>query len=326
MPTETNKSFNSTQFYDQTCLLPYFSAHIQHQLQDINMFVLRPLGVLVAVLSLVCNTLSLLTVIRCPRLRHPSMLILTSLSVTDLTYGLYALVYEVSYLSNAHICSKQPIEIYGKYIGILCCLTTFTNIAMISRDRYLALSSPTWYRSHMTRPRVFKGILSCWLCSAMSILIIFALDKARFNHQGPFFAIVFLCYITCSFMIVLNYIRFLVRNRRSSRIVGINMRSVAQRERKMARVVSLIVLCFLFTVLPATLSPVILTAMRVPLHRFGTLNNLLMTTNGLLNPLLNYGRNKDLRKVMLEMIKCNQSQSMRHLKTIRYDSNSRVLN
>lgn len=304
MPTETNKSFNSTQFYDQTCLLPNVSKPIQHQLQDINMFVLRPLGVLIAFMSFVCNTFVLFTVIRCQRLRYPSMLILTSLSVTDLTYALYALVYEVSYLSNPHICSKQPIENYGKYIGILCSLTTFTNMAMISRDRYLALSRPTWYRSHMTRPRVFKGILSCWLAGTVFILMIFALDKAGFN-QGPFFVGVFLFYVTCTFLIVFNYIRFLIKNRRSRQIVGTNMRSVAQRERKITRVVSFIVLCFLFTVLPAMLSPVILTAMRMPLHRFGTFNNLLMTTNGLLNPLLNYGRNNDLRKVMLEMKKCN---------------------
>ena len=83
------------------------------------------------------------------------------------------------------------------------------------------------------------------------------------------------------------------------------MRSVVEREKKMNRVVSVILLCFLFSCMPALTSPVILVAIRMPLDAFRTFNMLLITINGLLNPVLNYGRNRDLRTAMLKMLKCH---------------------
>ena len=43
----------------------------------------------------------------------------------------------------------------------------------------------------------------------------------------------------------------------------------------------------------------------MPLDPFITFNMLLITINGLLNPVLNYGKNTDMRKAMLNMLKCH---------------------
>ena len=50
-------------------------------------------------------------------------------------------------------------------IGGLCTLATLGNLAVISRDRYLAVRRPVWYRSHMTISRVFKTVCLPWLIS-----------------------------------------------------------------------------------------------------------------------------------------------------------------
>ena len=298
----SNKSYNSSQFHYQLCLLSSPQEEVDQPFKAINTFLLRPAHILVAVMSLICNTLVLLNVIRCQRLRHPSMLILTSLSVTDLTFGLYALLREILFLANPKVCF-QPIEEYGRYIAMFSYLATITNVALISRDRYLALSQPTWYHNHITKIYVYKRILLCWVGSAIGVLLLVVAERTK-NLQKYFASLLFFNIVSIS-IILLNYIRFLIANRRNTRIYGINIPSVAQREKKMAEVVSMILLCFLFTVLPAQLGPLIIYAMKLSLDRFRTFNYLLMTINGFLNPLLNYGRNKDLRRALSETIKCN---------------------
>ena len=40
---------------------------------------------------------------------------------------------------------------FGRGVSIACWLSTIGNLAIISRDRYLAVSKPWWYRSHVSR-------------------------------------------------------------------------------------------------------------------------------------------------------------------------------
>ena len=112
-------------------------------------------------------------------------------------------------------------------------------------------------------------------------------------------------------------------NRRNTRILGRNI-TVAKREKKMTRVVSVILLCFLFTFLPAMFIPIIITLMGLPIKRFQTLNTFLMTINGFLNPSLNFGRNKDMQRALFYMIKCQQGR--RYPQVIRYNRNTRNQN
>ena len=298
-----NESINSSQLPYHACLIPNIPEQIQHQVRDITNYAVRPLGMLMAAMSFVCNTLVVLTVARSQSLRQPSLLMLCSLSITDVIAAIHALVRDALIMSDPHFCS-EPFREVSTYLGILCYLATLSNLAMISRDRYLAVCKPSWYRYHMTRSRAFKGIILSWLASMMLTLSAFYLVKKGFSYKLVF-VILILFYVFCFFMIVFNYVRFLIANRRNTRSVGPNIRFVVEREKKMNRVVSVILLCFLFSFMPALISPVILVAIRMPLDAFRTFNMLLMTINGLLNPVLNYGRNRDMRIAMLKMLKCH---------------------
>ena len=85
------------------------------------------------------------------------------------------------------------------------------------------------------------------------------------------------------------------------------MRAVLKREKQIANTVGLIVLVLCLTVLPAMTVPLVLftfgfrpedtTPLRPFYYIFGTLN-------GLLNPILNYGRNNDVRRAVRNLIKC----------------------
>ena len=85
------------------------------------------------------------------------------------------------------------------------------------------------------------------------------------------------------------------------------MRTVLKHEKKIANTVGLILLVLCLTVLPAVIAPFVLfnfgfrpedmTPLRPFYCIFGTLN-------GPLNPILNYGRNKDVRRAVCSLIKC----------------------
>jgi len=84
------------------------------------------------------------------------------------------------------------------------------------------------------------------------------------------------------------------------------MRAVLRREKQIANTVGLILLVLCLTVLPAMTVPFVLfnvgfrpedtTPLRPFYHIFGILN-------GLLNPVLNYGRNKDVRRAVCGLIR-----------------------
>ena len=317
-----NWSMNSTQFPYQACLLSKLPERIEPHFQAI-MHVVRPLATMIAIMSLVCNTLVLVIVKRFQHFRQPSHLILCSLAITDLILALHTLVRDVILLSDPHTCLEPAFEKYGAHIGILCYLATLANLAMISRDRYLALGKPLWYHNHMTRSRALKGIALTWLASSATTLLVFTINKLGFGYI-PVFIVIVLFYVGSIPMILLNYVRLqFLANTRNTRVLGRNV-SAVEREKKLTRVVSQILICFLFTFLPALLAPIVLVAMGLPIDPFRTFNRFVMTINGFLNPLLNFGRNKDMRRALFYMIKCQQGRT--YPQAILYNRNTRNQN
>ena len=108
------------------------------------------------------------------------------------------------------------------------------------------------------------------------------------------------------------YIGVLVVNCRhgaSMHLYGGPMRAVLRREKQIANTVGLILLVLCLTLLPAMTVPFVVfnfgfrpedtTPLRPPYYIFATLN-------GLLNPLLNYGRIDDVRRAVRSLIRCQR--------------------
>ena len=308
--TPANESINSSLSPYKVCLIPNLLEDLQHQVRDISNYIVVPLDTLLAVMSFICNMLVFITITRTKSLRHPSLLMLCSLSISDLTWALFTLIKNSIHLLHPHMCPEEGNEKMS--IGILCYLATLSNLAMISRDRYLAMSRPAWYQSHVSRSRarVVKTTLFTWLSSILTTLTVYTLSElviSSFKFVVIMFIIIFLFYVVCIFLILFNYVNIFIANRQHSRNMRIqvgNMRAAIEKEKKLTRIVSVILLYFVFSFLPALLSPVILVAFRLPLKPFWPFNSLLLTFNGLVNPLLNYGRNKEIRRAMLIIVRC----------------------
>ena len=300
-----NQSTNSSNFPYQRCLMPNLATDLQHQVQNISNYIVVPFDTLLGVMSLICNALVLVTITRTKSLRHPSLLMLCSLSISDVMWALFTVVRNSLTFLHPYMCLEESLE--KECFGILCYLATLSNLTMISRDRYLAMSRPMWYRNHVRRSstRVVKATLTSWLSCVLTTLVVYLLFKTVTSVKIVFI-IIFLFYVVCIVMIFLNYIGFFMANRRHSRTLQIragNMRAAAEKEKKLTQIISVILLCFLVSFLPALISPVIINAIGLPFKPFRPFSSLLLTFNGLLNPLLNYGRNRDIRKAVLQMLR-----------------------
>ena len=294
-------------FSFQACLMPNLPEEMQHQIRSISNYVVTPLDSVLAIMAFVCNTFTCFTVARTKSLQHPSLLMLCSLSISDLIWALFALAANVSIFLDPHMC---PVREYAEQspIGMLCFLATLSNLAVISRDRYQAICRPAWYRHHANRSRAIKSIALSWLASVATALSMYIVLKVRHSEIHVLLMVIFLFYVVCTLMILLNYFRFFIANKRRCRNLQIQVRSRrAEREKKMTRVITAIVLCFLFSFLPALLSPFVLYGMGISrVNAFLPFIRLLMTLNGFLNPLINYSRNGDMRLAMRNVLKCER--------------------
>ena len=173
-------------------------------------------------MSFICNTLVFITITRIKSLRHPSLLLLCSLTISDLIWALFTIIVRVFVLLDPHMCPEISRE--EVCIGIFCFLATLSNLLMISRDRYLAMSRPAWYGGHVSRSRarVIRATLLSWLSSMLITLIVYAIFKTEISYFIPvIFILIFLIYVVYTLMFLFNYVRFFIANRQHSRNIRV---------------------------------------------------------------------------------------------------------
>ena len=269
-------------------------------------------------LSVTCNTVILVAILRTRSIQRPSMLLLCSLSTTDVIWAVMSFFQNTKYFVLKNLCPKETAaeEVFAR---LLCFFSTIGSLAMISCDRLLAVNNPWWYRSHATRSRAIKQIAMVWV-----IGVLLAVMGSGHNHFPSVSSIFLYLGGTASICYVLTiigcYIGVLIgncRHRASMHLYGGPMRIVLKRQKKIAITVGLILLVSCLTLLPATIIPIVFyhcnstnLSDETPLK---PLKIIFVTLNGLLNPLLNYGRDEDVRRTVRSLIKCRRCcQQVRH--------------
>ena len=292
----------SSGFPYEACLMPNLPENQQQQMRDFTNYFVRPLGMLIALMSFVSNSLVIITVARKKSFQQPSRLMLSSLAVTDFLYAPYSLIRDITTLTHEHMCPiGQFSESISHSMSVLCLLATLTNVAVISRDRYLAVTKPWWYRRHVTKSRAVKMICAAW---SISLLIAFlSFFKLDFIPNASYISLVI--YFVCFFIIGLSYLGIFLKKNQSGN--DGQMAVVSQREKRLANTVALILLVLCLTFLPGLILPLALHI--AGLHRlkpFRPFYTFLLLLNGFLNPLVNFARSKDMRRGLCELFKCSR--------------------
>ena len=279
---------------------------IQHRVRYMTNYVVQPLYMLLASVAFVCNALICVTVVRTKSLQRPSLLLLSSLSVTDLIYALLSMYIGIKTVLREGMC-LAIMESKERAMIVLCSLATLGTLAVISRDRYLAATKPWWYRNHMTKSRAIKMSCIPWLISVVltfvhMVYFIYKIDS-RYKRFVPTITLVYYC--ICFIVIIFSHLGIYFKK---PPVVGIReMQAVMRREKKSAATIRLILLVLLLTFLPALLWPIVLGLNgNEDVGPYRPFMLFLFIVDTVANPLLNFGRNKDMRKAIRGLLRCFQ--------------------
>ncbi|XP_078382352.1 melanocyte-stimulating hormone receptor-like [Oculina patagonica] len=291
------------------CLVPDISVELQEKLRDVANSVFLPLDLIMALLSLLSNLLLLAAVARTKSRQHPSLILLCSLSISDLLWAAFVFYRDIRKATHLHLCPTSRGE--NAYISILCLFATLSNLAVISKDRHQAVSNAQWYRNHKNRLRTVKEASVSWCLSVVALLLVFMLNRFLPEKRFLVFFVGVVFYVTCVITIIGSYIGIFVANRRQKKNMtqhGRRPLAVLKREKQLAKTIGFILLALVFTLLPALASPIILTIMgyrsKAPFRPFFTV---FITFNGLMNPLINCGRNDTIRRSVRDIFVCSRA-------------------
>ena len=177
---------NPSQHPEKACLIAGLSSNVQHEILNIGNYVFRPLSFILAFFAFVFNTLVIIAVARTKSPQYPSMM--CSLAVTDIIFPLYSLYRYIEVFTHEHMCPTSHAH-PGLYFAVsgLCTLGTLGNLAVLSRDRYLSVRRPVWYRNHMKISRAFKTLTLAYQCGICSFNVLFKPFEQSLHTYGTSF-------------------------------------------------------------------------------------------------------------------------------------------
>lgn len=299
MAFSQNITFNDTSPLPYlACLVPGISVELQEKLRNITNAVFLPLNLVMASLSFLSNLLLFVAVARMKTRQHPALKLLCSLAISDLLWAVVDFSRGIRKAAHIHLCPAKREEY--TYISILCVFATLSNLAVISKDRYRAVQRPRWYRAHMTKSRALKEGIASWLLSLILVIVTFILSRLLPEKRFLAHIVGVIFYLGCLIVIISCYAGIFVANRRHSRYMSQKkMQSLAalEREKQLAWTIGFILLALGITFLPALATPIVLTTMGYRgLAPFRPYFMVLITFNGLINPLINCRRNDAIRR------------------------------
>ena len=198
---------------------------------------------------------------------------------------------------------------YGKavFFCLFPSIESLLILALLSIERYIAMKFSLRYASLMTTPRLTGAVLCSWIISVISVIL-------RLIPVTYSFAVVFV-YVTVipaiSIIVFCHTTVYLVSRRNVRRIRTEQLPSETKtkfvEERKALKTTSIIIVFVFLSFVPSLLYGMFSGDIRQTNLRPLVLSCILL--NSLLNPVIHCWRNKDLRKVMMELLKMRQNEN-----------------
>lgn len=191
-------------------------------------------------MSLVANFLVLAAVVRTRSLQRPSLLLLCNLSATELLWTVFTIVRNSARITHVNLCPEQT-GLEPMFV-VLCVLSTLGNLAIISKDRHLAVKKPWWYRCHVTRSHVFRKTALLWIFSVVVAILVHP------KIHLPAFRIILiiaasLFHLVCIVVMISSYVGILIANRRHTQTMHQqrgHLLTLFERENRLPNTVGLI--------------------------------------------------------------------------------------
>ena len=148
----------------------------------INHAVFAAVNGLLCVFAFLSNLVAIVAVVKKPALHKPSNILLCSLAFADCLSGVISqplLIARRLMLHRAHISCDYQLELYVLHRCFLrlSTLLSLVNIAVMSCDRYIALSKPLQYRANGSNKgkESYKQIMLLWLQNFIAVILVCSL-------------------------------------------------------------------------------------------------------------------------------------------------------
>ena len=242
------------------------------------------------------------------RLQSFCNILLACLAGTDLAVGLVSqplfIAQEIFFLSGASV--EDYCHFYRKtvFFCLFPSIESLLILALLSMERYIAMKFSLRYASLITTPRLTGVALCSWIISVISVilwLIPLTYSFAVYVTVIPAISIIVFCHTTV----------YLVSRRHMRRIKTEQLPSETKtkfvEERKALKTTSIIIVFLFLSFVPSLLYGIFSREIRQTNLRPLVLSRIFL--NSLLNPVIHCWRNRDLRKVMTELLKMRQNEN-----------------
>ena len=261
-------------------------------------------------ISILGNALVLAAIIRTPSIRSTSMIMLSSLAVSDLLVGL---ITQPIYIAK-EVTEDRFVTNVWRMIGAGLVEVSLMTITAITVDRFLALHYHMRYATLVTKSRVQYTLVTIWLIS-------FLVSSFYFLNPRIQRVLIGVCIIICLIICTFSYIRIYLIVRRHQLQIHAQQQAVqssnAENNLNMARLKRSAIDTFLLYI--------VLILCYFPLYIFLTLHGIsdkkwqtewefaitLVFSNSSINPLLYCWRLRELRTAVVKtarQMSCKQTE------------------
>lgn len=245
------------------------------------------------------------------RKRHNHFLIL--LAITDIMVGLVVMplyLYQlVSWWTNEHNVLKNAVFDTFTAMDIFSGFASIFTLAIIAADRVYAIVFPLY---HKVPPKgVYPSMIaSVWVLSGLLVLYYF-LSRVNIVPKEAFIYLLLISISISLLVICISYL--LVWARVKCFAISHGLRGASFRERRLAELLFLITIIFVFTWLPFHVINFIFHFCKSPKcqpsSKLVYFSKLLHYSNSFLNPVVYSYRNVEFRKCLKRLVKNVTSQS-----------------
>ena len=307
------KRMNNTSNENATQTTPETTTHAVHM--GLSSFVMWCLAFgVVDIIVIIANVVTLLVFYssKCLlRKRHNHFLIL--LAISDVMVGLVVMplyIYQlVSWWINEHSVLKNAVFDTFTAMDILSGFASVFTLAVIAADRVYAIVFPFYHRNPP------KGVYPCmiasvWVLSGLLVVYYF-LSRVNILPKEAFIYLLLMSISLSLLVICISYLLVWARVRCFA--ISHGMRGASFRERRLAELLFLITVIFLFTWLPFHVINFIFHFCKsqkcLPSSKLVYFSKLLHYSNSFLNPVVYSYRNVEFRRCLKRLLKNITSQS-----------------
>ena len=264
------------------------------------------------------NLLVIIAVKTRRELKKNSNILLSSLAVADLLVGAVSMPLSITLdvlvlqrnLVKDTFCS---IDLTSDFVLYTVFLVSFLHLVLIAWDRHVAIVKWMEYKVIVTKGRVKKYKAVAWLLplSLVASMVIVVTFGVRCELKVVLEVIGGIFWAVCPLFIVYYYVKVYLEVRRHNRtqIRSVNALVRAKLERKIAYTTFWITL---FVCISGAPSVVVFLCGRIwPFLRKSPVfrsTEAIFQLNSIVNPLLYFYRNRQLRKAAMELLRCRKPQ------------------